>query len=90
MSKHTPGPWIIEHDKIGPRSREDDQSYGMIMPVAFLEIYSDPNFVENALLICAAPALLEALEELRKSMISEHLRIPEYVDAAIAKAKGEQ
>lgn len=59
---HTKGPWHISSKYIGPISKEDDQSYGMILPVAFIEEFDWPeNYADNARLIADAPTLLEAL-----------------------------
>jgi len=61
-TKHTPGPWKFESEKVGPVSREDDQSYGMVLPVAYIERFDFDNYIANANLISAAPELLESLE----------------------------
>ncbi|WP_428945264.1 hypothetical protein ACQK5W_04075 [Pantoea sp. FN060301] len=60
-----PGPWIASKTdrSIGPVSKDDDQSYGMINPVAWVEFDGNPDFqAANANLIAAAPELLEALQ----------------------------
>ena len=65
--KGTPGPWVasITYRSIGPVGRDDDQSYGMIFPVAWVEFDGDQACQQaNAHLIAAAPELLEALKEL--------------------------
>lgn len=91
-NKHTPGPWAIERDHIGPRSQNDDQSYGMLIQVAYLERYDWPENAEaNARLIAAAPELLEALEAIINDggkfvMTQETHRAAR---AAIDKARGE-
>lgn len=64
--KGTPGPWVASKTGrgIGPVSGIDDQSFGMIIEVAYVEF--DPEIevqVANANLIAAAPELLEALKE---------------------------
>lgn len=85
MSKYTPGPWVFNGEEIGPLSREDDQSYGMILPVAYIEQYDYPDeYTDNARLISAAPDLLEALQEI----VAIH---DDWIKAklAIAKALGE-
>lgn len=63
----TPGPWVASKSDrcIGPVSKDDDQSYGMILPVAWVEFDNKPGHHQaNANLISAAPELLEALQEL--------------------------
>lgn len=62
--KGMPGPWVASKTdrSIGPVSRDDDQSYGMIIPVAWVEFDGDDAFQQaNANLIAAAPELLESL-----------------------------
>ena len=60
--RYTPGPWHVSPKYVvGPRSSEDNQSNGMIMPVA--DVYGD-NRQADAVLIAAAPDLLEALTAL--------------------------
>lgn len=62
--KGTPGPWFGDNGRaIGPKSTEDDQSYGMIIPVGWVEF--DPEIevqVANQQIMAAAPELLEALQ----------------------------
>lgn len=70
--KATPGPWAAERDQVGPRSQEDDQSYGMLIPVAYIERFDWPeNADANKSLIAAANpatilALLQHVRELSK------------------------
>ena len=66
MSGYTKGPWVASKSdrSIGPTSKEDDQSYGMVIPVAWVEFNPEVETqVANANLIAAAPELLEALQE---------------------------
>lgn len=63
--KGTPGVWVADRFSraVGPISNEDDQSYGMVIPVAYVEF--DPEVevqASNQNLIAAAPELLEALQ----------------------------
>lgn len=62
--KGTPGPWFRDNGRaIGPKSTEDDQSYGMVIPVGWVEF--DPEIevqVANQNIMAAAPELLEALQ----------------------------
>lgn len=64
--KGTPGPWFGDSGRaIGPKSTENDQSYGMIIPVGWVEF--DPEVevqVANQRIMAAAPELLEALQNL--------------------------
>lgn len=88
--KGTPGPWFIDNGRaIGPKSTEDDQSYGMIIPVGWVEF--DPEVevqVANQRMMAAAPELLEALQIICFfEDISSAQR--EIAEAAIAKALGE-
>lgn len=65
MSLFTRGPWVAEKTGrgIGPVSKEPDQSYGMVIPVAWVEFNPEVEVqVANANLIAAAPELLEALQ----------------------------
>lgn len=88
--KGTPGPWFGDNGRaIGPKSTEDDQSYGMIIPVGWVEF--DPEIevqVANQRIMAAAPELLEALQIICFfEDISSAQR--EIAEAAIAKATGE-
>ena len=88
--KGTPGPWFIDNGRaIGPKSTEDDQSYGMIIPVGWVEF--DPEVevqIANQRMMAAAPELLEALQIICFfEDISSAQR--EIAEAAITKALGE-
>lgn len=88
--KGTPGPWFGDNSRaIGPKSTEDDQSYGMVVPVGWVEF--DPEVevqVANQRMMAAAPELLEALQIICFfEDISSAQR--EIAEAAIAKALGE-
>ena len=88
--KGTPGPWFGDNSRaIGPKSTEDDQSYGMIIPVGWVEF--DPEVevqVANQRMMAAAPELLEALQIICFfEDISSAQR--EIAETAITKALGE-
>lgn len=99
MSGHTPGPWAVELPEPGMLCRQDTyvraNQWGS---VALCSIdFSLPNCVEqqkaNALLIAAAPELLDALVLARRLlMLSTVASLPELnqMDAAIAKATNQQ
>ena len=97
--KGTPGPWVasITYRSIGPACRDDDQSYGMIFPVAWVEFDGDQACQQaNARLIAAAPELLDALqritplyEALMRDCGIEHKELIAISQAAINKALGE-
>ena len=83
MSKHTPGPWKIYSDHSHDVQIEAESTM-------IADLYTDdvPEFMDNALLIAAAPELLEALIDVvriadRKTTEFDAAR------AAIAKATGE-
>ena len=87
--KGTPGPWIRDNSRaIGPKSTGDDQSYGMVIPVGWVEF--DPEIevqVANQNIMAAAPELLEALRDL-EAQACVYVNTSE-AKAAIAKALGE-
>ena len=91
--KGTPGPWFGDNSRaIGPKSTEDDQSYGMINPVGWVEF--DPEVevqVANQRMMTAAPELLEALEMLVvfTTPTKRNAAALSKAYAAIAKAIGE-
>ena len=80
MSGHTPGPWTIR--KIFNRHWEILNSAGYWIGRARGE--------ENAHLIAAAPDLLAALIDVRDNARDDSPEMWARVDAAIAKATGEQ
>lgn len=93
--KGTPGPWFGDNGRaIGPKSTEDDQSYGMIIPVGWVEF--DPEVevqVANQRIMAAAPELLEALtstlDEIGFWMSQQKPDLREKLVSAITKALGE-
>lgn len=61
---------IWQYDKftrgVGPVSQDDDQSYGMVLPIAYVEFDEDESVqLQNAKLIAAAPQMLKALQFVR-------------------------
>lgn len=64
--KGTPGPWFGDNGRaIGPKSTEDDQSYGMIIPVGWVEFDHEVEVqVANQQIMAAAPELLDALQDM--------------------------
>lgn len=70
---YTAGPWVASKTdrSIGPAIKDDDQSYGMILPVAWVEFDGKPGHHQaNANLIAAAPELLEALQDAEKALFA--------------------
>lgn len=66
--KGTPGPWVADKTSraVGPISLDDDQSYGILIPVAWVEFDTEVEIqASNQNLIAAAPEMLEALRQLR-------------------------
>lgn len=96
--KGTPGPWVASKTdrSIGPVSRDDDQSYGMILPVAWVEFDGNDAYQQaNANLIAAAPDLFEALQAMLSKAYKQNWndQYPDEVSkaqAAISKALGEE
>ena len=88
-TKFTPGPWFIDAQGIGPKSYADDQSYGIQMPVAYIEKYDWPEEQEaNANLIAAAPTMYEVLDWLNhKGGLG--LDVHAVISTALASARGE-
>lgn len=93
--QHTPGPWVAWRDgAVGPTSKEEDQSFGMLLPVAYVEDSDWPESADaNARLIAAAPELLEALTLLvagiENSVSKTYIPLVR-ANAAIAKATGSE
>lgn len=86
--KHTPGPWFVSRKhEVGPRSKEDDQSNGMIVPLA--DVYGD-NRNQDARLIAAAPDMLAALKAAYPwiETSAEGEKATKVVLSAIARATG--
>ena len=83
MSKHTPGPWMVDGTEIRGEAQHASQRICDMAPG-----FSD----EDARLIAAAPDLLEALQALTKLYDTDEgcRALPEYLAAraAIAKATG--
>lgn len=57
---------VWQYDKftrgVGPVSQDDDQSYGVVLPIAYVEFDEDESVqLQNAKLIAAAPQMLKAL-----------------------------
>lgn len=93
--KGTPGPWVASDSdrSIGPVCKDDDQSYGMLLPVAWVEFDGKPGHHQaNANLIAAAPELLKVVIGIVAGWESKAgIRYEDIIDAraAIAKALGE-
>ena len=94
--KGTPGPWFADNSRaVGPKSTEDDQSYGMIIPVGWVEF--DPEIdvqVANQQIMASSPRLLELLIKCVDALdeVSYQAWCGEIIDearAAIAEALGE-
>lgn len=88
----TPGPWIADKTSraVGPISHDDDQSYGILIPVAWVEFEQDVEIqASNQHLIAAAPELLEALIKL-VDIVDDMVHGPstDAAHAAINKALG--
>ena len=94
--KGTPGPWFGDNSRaIGPKSTEDDQSYGMIIPVGWVEFDHEVEVqVANQRIMAASPRLLELLIKCADALeeVSSQQWCGPIIDEAraeIAKALGE-
>lgn len=95
--KGTPGPWVADKTSraIGPISRDDDQSYGILIPVAWVEFETEVEIqASNQNLIAAAPELLEALQFINNAINHgtqmDIVKGQEMAESAINKALGEK
>ena len=93
--KGTPGPWFRDNSRaIGPKSTEDDQSYGMVIPVGWVEFDHEIEVqVANQNIMAAAPELLEALtstlDEIGFWLAQQKPELRDKLVSAVAKALGE-
>ena len=101
MSKHTPGPWVVDEANTNLVARLVDGVYEYVCavePSSFsTREYNNEQEEADARLIAAAPELLEALKIARpyvSAALTETGSVDAYraecqVDIAIAKATGE-
>ena len=96
MSKHTPGPWVIDGYEVSPKSNMD-LAICSVMPMDWnggrgRHIRGDETQA-NANLIAAAPDLLETLETIKRRLYEPRQfflqEVEAMIDIAIARAKGE-
>ncbi|MCH0685614.1 hypothetical protein KVQ01_11345 [Escherichia coli] len=90
--KGTKGKWVYEKTcrGIGPISYYNDQSYGMVMPIAYVDhVDTEEERHANGNLIAAAPKLLEALLHVLPWLPSCDDESTYIVKMAIAEALGE-
>ena len=90
MNKHTPGPWVVYEFVDGYEIRSPEAE-------CWVATASDPEAgwgaigrEEDARLIAAAPDLLEALERVKETGVYFGAVPHDMVNAALAKAKGEE
>nr|DAR38734.1 MAG TPA: hypothetical protein [Caudoviricetes sp.] len=82
---------VWQYDKftrgVGPVSQDDDQSYGMVLPIAYVEFDEDESVqLRNAKLIAAAPQMLKALQFVQPWLTNCDDEALHLVDEAIEKA----
>lgn len=97
MSKHTPGPWHVctaTHPDLGPiRAVATQEGDGVDCVCIVDQLPGCDESTANALLIAAAPDLLEALKLADATLLGANMNagvVERKVKAAIAKATGEQ
>jgi len=97
-TKHTPGPWTYQDSTQTVFSKHEDHKFSLIAKIATGEDRAEED--ANALLIAAAPELLEALQKLGQetapfiataigSRNPNILAAVQKANEAIAKATGE-
>lgn len=101
MSKHTPGPWMVDTNFRGEQFVQAGNTEDGIQPFGscsccgeYIYGYNQEEREANARLIAAAPDLLEALKSLLcvdyRSWDNSAQEKWEAASAAVAKAEGEQ
>ena len=85
MSAHTPGPWHTI-GTLADRPLVEAEDGGMVADL--VEREDDAETRANAILISAAPELLEALKRIVKEATGHTLAALDEAQAAIAKAEG--
>ena len=96
---HTPGPWTIDHQRIGPPGEPvallcdvNDSMTGTVIDwprgndSATAMSIDDAENEANARLIASAPVLLETLKSIARSK-ARIVTLRKYAEAAIAKAE---
>lgn len=86
---YTPGPWRFDDDRDGYSGRVCvfGADGSLIVCTGDMET-CDYQDILDAHLIAAAPEMLAALETIWQELVNEYGNGPEYIAAAIAKAKG--
>jgi hypothetical protein len=88
MSKHTPGPWRVQGENIGPIDTSDTQAYGMITPVAKVDRWDYPDeWQANARLLAASPEMFRILKKIVEAEQERHGYVPAWLDEAQAVIK---
>jgi len=85
MTPTTPGPWTYDKRGNGKQQllirRADKRVIAAIQ---------DEGRLGDARLIAAAPDMLKALKDVESELIDTDMEVPEYIEQAIAKAKGKE
>lgn len=89
MSKHTPGPWQVNHSDPTQVCDTDGEQRGCA-PLALAVGETIKERTANARLIAAAPDLLEALQELLEAEVLGFDLVPPQIKARDAIAKATQ
>ncbi len=89
MSKHTPGPWKVSLNKNVPLIYQDKFSNYTIWAIAKINDDEVGDRKANAILIAAAPELLESLEEMLTTPGVNMKEVILKARSVIKKAKGE-
>lgn len=92
MSKHTPGPWMVEGCTVYALNDDGYNRFSALVQDAHTPV---DELEANARLIAAAPELLSLLKEARSTLemwkdVAPAVSLCADIDKAIAKARGEK
>jgi hypothetical protein len=95
MEKFTQGEWVSTEIGVCVRIESNDQSDGMLTPVARMEKYDFPSeHKANAALIAAAPEMYAMLNEISDGLLEAggfgNCKLAKEIESLLEKARGEK